>query len=54
MERKTELEESSSNFRLYYKAKVVKTVPTQKQNYRSMEQIRKPRKKLTHLWSINP
>ena len=43
------------DFRLYYKATVIKTVIvlTQKQKYRSMEQDRKPRNKPKHLWSIN-
>ena len=42
-----------SDFRLYYKATVIKTVMVlaQKQKYRSMEQDRKPRDKLTHIWS---
>ena len=41
------------DFRLYYKAMVIKTimVRAQKQKYRSMEQDRKPRGKPTHLWS---
>ena len=44
------------DFRLHYKATVIKTVMVlaQKQKYRSMEQDRKPRNKPTHLWSINP
>ena len=44
------------DFRLYYKATVIKTVMVlaQKQKYRSMEQDRKPRDKPTHLWSTNP
>ena len=40
------------DFRLYYKATVIKTLE-QKQKYRSKEQDRKPRNKLMHLWSIN-
>ena len=45
-----------SDFRLYYKATVINTlainmVLAQKQKYRSMEQDRKPRDKLTHIWS---
>ena len=41
-------------FRLYYKATVINSmVPAQKQTHRSMEQHRGPRKKPTHLWSIN-
>ena len=38
------------DFRLYYKATVIKTV-AQRQKYRSMEQNRKPRDKSTHLWT---
>ena len=36
------------DFRLYYKATVIKT---QRQKYRSMEQNRKPRDKSIHLWT---
>ena len=41
------------DFRLYYKATVIKTVRllAQRQKYRSMEQNRKPRDKSTHLWT---
>ena len=39
------------DFRLYYKATVIKTVLAQRQKYRSMEQNRKPRDKSTLLWS---
>ena len=39
-----------ADFRLYYKATVIKTV-AQRQKYRSMEQNRKPRDKSTHLWT---
>ena len=39
------------DFRLYYKATLIKTVMVlaQKQKYRPMEQTRKPRNKPTHL-----
>ena len=42
-------------FRLYYKARVIKTVMAlaQKQKYRSMGQDRKPRNKPKNLWSTN-
>ena len=36
------------DFRLYYKATVIKT---QKQKYRSMEQDKKPRDKPMYIWS---
>ena len=41
------------DFRLYYKATVIKTVGffVQRQKYRSMEQNRKPRDKYTDLWT---
>ena len=41
------------DFRLYYKATVIKTVRllAQRQKYRSMEQNRKPRDKSTHPWT---
>ena len=40
------------DFRLYYKATVLKTVVlAQRQTHRSMEQNRKPRDKSTHLWT---
>ena len=39
------------DFRIYYKATVIKTVLAQRQKYRSMEQNRKPRDKSTHLWT---
>ena len=41
------------DFRLYYKATVIKTVMVlaQRQKYRSMEQNRKPRDKSTHIWT---
>ena len=38
------------DFRLCYKATVIKTVLEQKQKYRPMEQDRKPRNKPMHLW----
>ena len=41
------------DFRLYYKATVIKTVLAQKQKYRPMEQERKPRNKPMHLWVPN-
>ena len=42
-----------SDFRLYYKVTVIKTVMVlaQRQKYRSMEQNRRPRDKSTHLWT---
>ena len=42
------------DFRLYYKARVIKTdsmVLVQRQKYRSMEENRKPRDKSTHRWT---
>ena len=39
------------DFRLYYKATVIKTVLAQRQKYRSMEQNRKPGDKSTHVWT---
>ena len=44
-----------SDFRLHYKAIVIKTVQSlaQKQKYRSVEQGRKPRDKPMHTCSIN-
>ena len=42
------------DFRLYYKATVIKTVYidlAQRQKYRSMEQNRKPRDESTHIWT---
>ena len=41
------------DFRLYYKATVIKTVMVlaQRQKYRSMEQNRKPRDKSMYLWT---
>ena len=39
------------DFRLYYKATVIKTLLAQRQKYRSMEQNRKPRDKSIHLWT---
>ena len=41
------------DFRMYYKAIVIKGVWCGKQAYRSVEQDRKPRNKPTHLRSIN-
>ena len=41
------------DFRLYYKATVMKTmILAQRQKYRSVEQNRKPRDKSTHLWYL--
>ena len=39
------------DFRLYYKATVIKTLLVQRQKYRSMEQNRKLRDKSMHLWT---
>ena len=39
------------DFRLYYKATVIKTVLAQKQKYRPIEQDREPKDKSTHLWA---
>ena len=42
-----------SDFRLYYKLTVIKTVMVlaQRQKHRSMEQNRRPRDKAMHLWT---
>ena len=42
------------DFRLYYKATIIKTVLAQRQEYRSMRQNRKPRDKSMHLWTPYP
>ena len=39
------------DFRLYYKATVIKTLLVQRQKYRSKEQNRKLRDKSMHLWT---
>ena len=40
------------DFRLYYKATVIKKYGTGTKKYRSMEQNRKPRDKSMHLWTL--
>ena len=41
------------DFKLYYKARVIKTVLTQKQTHRSIEQNRNSRNKPILIWSFN-
>lgn len=54
LRKRTKLEASHSDFKLYYKTTVIKIVGTGiKQTQRSMEQNKETRNKPIHIWSIN-